>query len=269
MRTSILILLLFCSSFIFSQNYFEGKNLYCKSENPEAIKSFNAGIELLYLNQSLDKKYLKMTSEVFFKAYQLDKSFCDALFFTGYTLKLLDDKDAVSFYYMADSLANHRSPEFKINLASEFLKFGTEHSISLAQKKYSEIKQYFPEDPEGYYGFALTSMMLGSPKEGLENIDLADEKYKAQNTIGGPEIVLLRGILLTQNSRYEEGLVYLERSSSKYKKDIQFKIHYALCLLKVSKLRNDLKMKQKAKKIYDKIEDKTAISPAIASEFSF
>ena len=259
------LLLIICFNSSFSQNYFEGKRLYCKSENPEAIKLFNSGIELLYLNNTLDKKLLKLNSEVFFKAYRKDSTFCDALFFTGYTLRLLADKDAATFYYMADSLANNRSVEFKVNLASEFMKFGTEYSITLAQKKYSEIKEYFPEDPEGYYGFALTSAILGDSEKGLENLDISVEKYKKKNIEVKSEIVYLRGILLAQNKRYEEGLVHLERCYSDYKKDELFKIHYALSLLKVSELRNDLKMKQKAKKIYDKRKDKNSICAATAS----
>lgn len=263
------LLFILISTLTFSQNYMEGKRLYCKSENPEAMKKFDGAIEILYLNNTLDKKYLRMTAELFFEAYQKDTTFCDALFFTGYTMKLLGDEKAISFYLMADSLSNNRSVEFKLNLASEFIKFGTEKSITLARKKYSEIKQYFPEDPEGYYGLALTSAILEDPKSGLENLDISVEKYKKRNLEVRSEVVYLRGILLAQNKQYEEGLVHLERSYSSHKNDPQFKIYYALCLLKVSELRKDPKMKQKAKKIYDKIEDKNGISASTAGLLIF
>ncbi len=269
MSKILALLFIITANLTFSQNYMEGKRLYCKSENPEAMKSFNDGIEILYLNRTLDKKYLKLNSEIFFKAYQKDTTFCDALFFTGYTLSLIGDQNAISFYLMADSLSDNRSVEFKMNLASQFIKFGTEKSTTLARKKYSEIKQYFPEDPEGYYGIALTSAMLGDPKSGLENLDVSVEKYKKKNLEVRSEVVYLRGILLAQNKQYEEGLIHLERCYATYKKDEQFKIHYALCLLKVSELRKDPKMKQKAKKIYDKIEDKNAISEVTASLLVF
>ncbi len=247
----------------------EGKRLYCKSENPEAMKKFDGAIEILYLNRTLDKKYLQMTAALFFEAYQKDTTFCDALFFTGYTMKLLGDEKAISFYLMADSLSNNKSVEFKLNLASELIIFSTEKSITHARKKYTEIKQYFPENPEGYYGLALISAILENPKTGLENLDLSVEKYKKQNLEVRSEVVYLRGILLAQNKQYEEGLVHLERSYSSHRKDQEFRIYYALCLLKVSELRNDPKMKQKAKKIYDKIEDKTAISATNASLLVF
>ena len=68
MKKFIVILLILSINLTFSQDYFEGKNLYCKSENPEAMKLFNLGIETLYLNKSLDPKYLKITSNIFFKS---------------------------------------------------------------------------------------------------------------------------------------------------------------------------------------------------------
>lgn len=98
MKRIILAILILSINFTFSQNYFEGKNLYCKSQNPEAMKIFKNGIEILYLNKSLNKKYLKITSNIFFDAYKKDTTFCDALFFAGYTLRLLGDKNALVLY---------------------------------------------------------------------------------------------------------------------------------------------------------------------------
>lgn len=113
--SKILTLLFFlAANLTFSQNYMEGKRLYCNSENPEAMKKFDGAIEILYLNKTL-----------------------------------------------------------------EFIKFGTEKSITLPRKKYNEIKQYFPENPEGYYGLALTSAMLEDTKSDLENLDISVQKYKS------------------------------------------------------------------------------------------
>jgi tetratricopeptide (TPR) repeat protein len=263
MKKTFIILFVLSANFIFSQDYFEGKNLYCKSENPEAIRLFNIGIETLYLNRSLDKKYLKKTSDVFFKAYKTDTTFCDAMFFTGYTLRLLNDKGALTCYYMADSLGQNKSVEFKSNLAAEALRFESEAGIKLARKKYNEIIQYFPNNPEGYYGFAVTSPEIGDVEKGLENINIAIEKYKYLNKDIKDDVYFLKGVLLALNKKYEEGLGCLEKSSSSYKKDENYKIHYSLCLLKVSELKNDEKMKQKAQKFYDKIEHKEQIPKEI------
>ena len=254
---------------MFSQNYFEGKNLYCKSENPRAMELFNTGIETLYLNKTLDKKYLKITADVFFRAYQTDTTFCDAIFFSGYTKRLLNDKYALTCYYYADSLANNKSIEFKTNLAAEALRFGNEASFKIARRKYNELIEYFPESPEGYYGFAITSPMFGDIEKGLENLNIAIEKYRKTNSELKNDVIFLKGILLTLNKRYEEGLDFLEKSYSSYKKDENFKIHYSLCLLKVSEIKNDEKMKQKALKHYEKIENKEQIPKNIKPLLKF
>jgi tetratricopeptide (TPR) repeat protein len=258
MKKIIATLLILSSNLTFSQDYFEGKRLYCKSENPEAMKLFNLGIETLYLNKSLDQKYLKITSNIFFKAYKADTTFCDAIFFTGYTLRLLNDEKAIACYIMADSLSK-KTLEFKINLASEGLRVGNEKSLEIARKKYNELITLFPENPEGYYGFALTSPIFGDTDKGLENINIAIEKYKLLNPKLNDEVIFLKGILLSQNKKYDESLEYLEKCYSTYKKDENFKIHYSLCLLKVSEIKNDEKMKQKAFKFYGQIENKEQI----------
>jgi len=245
MKLTLTILLILVTNFIFSQDYFEGKRLYCKSENAKAMELFNTGIETLYLNRSLNKKYLRMTSDIFFKAYQTDTTFCDAMFFAGYTRRLLDDKYALTCYYMADSLANNKSIEFKTNLAAEALRFGNEASIKIARKKYNEMIKYFPNSPEGYYGFAVTSPIYGDVEKGLEYINIAIEKYNLRNIKLKDDVVFLKGTLLTLNKKYEQGLEDLEKTYSTYKKDENFKIHYALCLLKVSEIKNDKKMKKR------------------------
>lgn len=245
---------------MFSQNYFEGKNLYCKSDNPRAMELFNTGIETLYLNKTLDKKYLKMTADVFFRAYQTDTTFCDAIFFAGYTKRLLNDKYALTCYYYADSLANNKSIEFKTNLAAEALRFGNEASFKIARRKYNELIEYFPESPEGYYGFAITSPIFEDTDKSLENINIAIEKYKKINTELKDDVIFMKGVLLSFNKKYIEGLECLEKSYSSYKKEENFKIHYSLCLLKVSEINNDEKMKKKALKNYEKIENKEQIT---------
>jgi len=268
MKKIFITLLLISFNLTFCQDYFEGKRLYCKSENPEAMKLFNLGIETLYLNKSLDQKYLKITSNIFFKAYKTDTTFCDAIFFSGYTLRLLNDKKAIACYMMADSLSKN-TLEFKINLASEGLRAGSEKSIKIARKKYNELITLFPENPEGYYGFALTSPIFGDVDKGLENINTAIDKYKLLNPKLKDEVIFLKGVLLSQNKKYDEGLEYLEKCYSTYKKEENFKIHYSLCLLKVSEIKNDEKMKQKAFKFYEQIENKDQISEDIKTVLKF
>jgi tetratricopeptide (TPR) repeat protein len=254
-------------NYAFSQNYFEGKNLYCKSENAQAIEKFNNGIEILKLNYDLKPKYLAINSTIFFDALKIDKTFCDAYFFVGYTLRLQNKMDlALKYYYMADSLSQNKSIEFKQNLAVTALLLGKD---KLSRKKYSEIIEFFPESPEGYYGFALTSPILGDVDKGLENLNLAIEKHTNSGSKIKDDVLFLKGVLLTLNKKHEESIEYFEKTYSTYKRDQNYNIHYSLSLLKVSELRKDEKMKQKALKYYDKIEHKEDIAKEIKEQLVF
>ncbi|GGI57153.1 hypothetical protein GCM10011444_14620 [Winogradskyella haliclonae] len=241
-----------------AQNYLEGKRLYCESKSPEALRLFNIGIKTLNLNKSLEKKYLKKTSEVFLNAYKADSTFCDAMFFAGYSLRLMNDEYATVCYYMADSLSNNKSIEFKINLAAEAMKFGNNEGFQLARKKYIETIKYFPESPEGYYGLALTSTIFKDLEEGLENLNIAIKRYNELGLKINEDLFFLKGTLLTLNGNYLAGLEYLEKSSS-FKDNENYKIYYSLCLLKTSEVKEDKIMRRKAKRVYNKIVDKNKI----------
>ncbi len=270
-KRNILIIFILCFGCkrLFSQNYFEGNRLYCKSSNVEAMKLFNTGIETLHLNSNLNPEYLRMTSNVFYKAYKIDSTFCDAAFFAGYTRRLLNDKNALVLYYIADSLSQNKSKEFKINLAAESLRLGSDKSIELSRKKYNELIQYFPDSPEGYYGFAVTSTIIGDVEMGLKNINFAIDKYYQNGNELNKDVIFLNGILLTLNKKYEEGLDNLEMCYSRYKKDVNFLIHYSLCLFKVSEIRKNDKLKEKSLKFYNKIENKNEIPKELSDLLKF
>jgi len=103
----------------------------------------------------------------------------------------------------------------------------------------------------------------------MENINIAIKKYKITNPQLKDDVIFLKGVFLSLNKRYEEGLEYLDKSYSSHKKDENFKIHYSLCLLKVSELKNDEKMKQKALKFYEKIDHKEEIPKDIKELLKF
>ena len=267
-KTYYLVFILFFN-LSFSQDYFTGKKLYCETQNIEAKNFFDIGIETLHLNSTLNKKFLIKTRDVFLRAYEIDSTFCDAIFFAGYTSKLIaeDRKFPLACYYIADSLSSNKSIEFKVNLAAEGLKMGNEFGMNLDRKKYNELIQFFPENPEGYYGFAITSPEFGDYEKGLENINIAIEKYS--NTTRLNDVYFIKGVLLTLNKKYDEGILYFEKCEKDFKKDINFKIHYSLCLLKVSEIKKDEKLKIKALKIYDKIENKESIPVDLKKLFIF
>ena len=164
---------------------------------------------------------------------------------------------------MADSLANNKSIEFKVNLATEGLRFGNEEGVKIARKKYDEITKFFPENPEGYYGVALTSTMIGDIENGLNNIDIAIEKYNSENV----DALFLKAVLLTLNARHEESLNYYEKVKGTFKKDDNFNGNYALSLYEVAKANNDEKMMKLAQKHYKKVKNKNELTEQTRMKF--
>ena len=254
------IITLLTLNLTFSQNYMTGEKKYCETSDPKIIELYDLGFKSLQF-----KDMIGTSTNIFFQITKKEPALCDAYFWTGYTLRLQNKpKLALAFYYTADSLSNNKSLEFKQNLAMTSIMVG---KIDLARKKYSEMIQYFPESPEGYYGFALTSTMIGDIDKGLENIERAIEKYGERNNQTKNETEFMHGILLTLNKKYDESLIHFEECESKYRKDNNFNIHYSLSLLKVAELTKDEKMKKKGLKLYDKIEHKEEIPETLKFEF--
>lgn len=234
--------------------------MYCEMTDPKLNELWHLGFEALQY-----PKFYGHSSNAFLKIIESDKKNCDAYFMAGYTFRLRNmTKDAAVYYYIADSLAQNRSIEFKQNLAGTCIALG---NIKLARKKYLEIAEFFPLSPEGYYGIALTSTMIGDSDKGLENMYKAVDIYKESKIKMNDDTELLLAILLTLNKKYLESLEHFDKCYSKYKKDDNFSVHYSYSLLKVSELNNDDKMKKKALKIFEKIKNKDEINEDIKMEF--
>ena len=258
-RTIITFLtLLFVILKSYSQtDYFQGKRTYCDYPDNERIREiYPLGIKAVQQNL-----YLGAALQIFTDVIKIDSTFCDAYFWAGYTLRLSNmNKEAVAMYYMADSLAQNKSIEFKQNLATASMLIGAD---SLARKKFKEITKYFPESPEGYYGIALTSTTIGDVDYGLENIEIAIQKYSSENKDG----LFLKAVLLTLNARHEESLNYYEKVKSKFRKDDNFNGNYALSLYEVAKTKSDEKMMKLAQKHYKKVKNKKELTEQMRSKF--
>ncbi len=249
----------------YNPDYFFGNYTHCRTENSEARKLFDDGIKILHLNHKLERRYLLLNAEVFAKAVLKDTTFCDAYFFAGYTLNLAHQyREAFAFHKVADSLAPKPIFLYKQNLAAVCLKVGLEKE---AKKCYQEIVTYFPENPEGYYGLALSSTIFGDVDNGLINIEKAYRLYEMYMPKKKDDVQLLYGILLVLNNKFPESLVHFEKCNSKYKKLDDFNYHYSYGLLKTAQANNDEKMKKKAQKTFKKVKDQSIVNPEIASEF--
>ncbi|MFA5619809.1 MAG: hypothetical protein WDA08_05835 [Weeksellaceae bacterium] len=262
MKTRILYLFLIC--FIsqlnaqsgFTQN-FDFNSTTCEfPDNERAREIFPLGIECIQRNI-----YLGSVAEIMTEIIKIDSTFCDAYYWAGYAFRKSDmNKEAVALYYMADSLAQNKSLEYKQNLAATSMIVGAD---DLARRKFEEIKEYFPNSPEGFYGVALTSTIIGDIDYGLENVNMAEKKYSQPNA----DTQLLKAILLTLNEKHEESLTYYEKVKNKYRKFDQFNGNYAMSLLEVGTKNNDEKMLKLARKHYNKVKNKDEFTEYMRNKF--
>lgn len=261
MKNIIILFLLFPQLNYSQSEYFNGNYTTCPIPNGKDSKdNYQLGIDCIKANQ-----FIGGANRLFLDLIKKDSTFCDAYFFAGYTYRLSNmDKAALTYYYYADSLSNNKSLIFKQNLAFMASKMG---SFKLARKKYNEMKDFFPESPEGFYGIASTSIFIGDTQNGLENLKIAIKKYSESGVPIGDEIYLTQGILLTRDEKYIESIEVLEKLSGRITKNDEFRMHYAYSLIKSGKVNSDEKLIKKARKIYEKIEDKKNLSEMMLSEF--
>ena len=254
----LLFVILFLNYNSFSQSdYFLGKRTYCDMPNQsDSRELYKLGIDCI--NQNL---YIGGANQVFQKLIKQDSLFCDAYFFAGYTFRLSNmNKEAFAMYYMADSLSQNKSIEFKQNLAMMSVSIG---NMRFARKKYLEMTKYFPTSPEGYYGIAITSPEIGDADFGLKNINIAEEKYVLENK----DVQFIKAILLNLTGNYEDSIKYFEKVQSEFSKNDYFNGNYALSLYEIAIKSNDDKLLKKAKKHYNKVKDKSNLTDYIKSKF--
>ncbi|GAB0157242.1 hypothetical protein CHRYSEOSP005_25130 [Chryseobacterium sp. Alg-005] len=257
MKKLLIIFILILSVKGFAQDsYFLGKTNYCTPEKEDSKKKFEAGITGL----NFPNLYGGVT-KVLFKAIEQDQKYCDAYFLTGYYLRLQNlHKEALVLYYAADSLAQNRAPIFKQNLAIQFMRFG---QVDKARKKYEEMVEHFPDNPEGYYGIANTSMILKDYDKGLENLKTAEEIYKKTGAVKD-DVKYMFGVLNSFKENYTVALPYFDDVYNSYKKEDNYLAQYALAQIKVGKSKNDVDLVKKANKTYRKIKNKKGIIEEIS-----
>ena len=248
MKKILIIFILIFSIKGFSQDsYFLGRTNYCTPQKAESKKSF----ETSFLALKYPKYYGGYTN-LLMKTAKEDPNYCDAYFMAGYFFRLQDmHKEALALYYIADSLAQNKALIFKQNLAVEFMRFD---QLGHARKTYAEMIKYFPESPEGYYGMANTTIIVGDYDNGLEHLRKAEKLYKNSGSVKD-DVKYMFGALYTFKEDYKTALPYLDEVYSTYKKEDVYLSIYALAEIKVGTENNDDSLKKKAKKHFEKIKE--------------
>jgi tetratricopeptide (TPR) repeat protein len=117
------------------------------------------------------------------------------IFFAGYTLNLLGKYRELCFSKNG-RLAPKAVLLYKQNLAAVCLKIDL---IKEAREKYKEIVTSFPRSPEGYYGIAVTSLIIGDYSNGIQNAKRALDNYRIR--LNFSMTLYIKGILLTLDKR--------------------------------------------------------------------
>lgn len=239
--------------------------LSCPTDNQEINTLYEMGFS------ALEKpEYYNTAGRIFFQIIQLDKSLCDAYYYTGVSLTKQDKDDAAYTYlYYADSLATQPTLPFKIALAESALRIG---NVGLARKKYEEIKSDFPNSPEGYYGLSLTATSIGDLVEGLVNTDRTLLKYKNASGLTPTreqEIYLIKAILLRMNTQYDKAIEYFEKSKEHFGTTTDYLTNYALTAYELYKQTKEDQWKQKSQQALLQIQDKTTLKDDFFQQFSY
>lgn len=257
MKKLFTLFILFLSIKGFSQDtYFLGKTNYCTPQKADSKEMFEGAIEGLQF-----PKLYPATTMVLLHMVKEDPGYCDAHFLAGYYLRLQNlHKEALVLYYVADSLAQNKAPLFKQNLAIQYMRFG---KVDKAREKYEEMVKYFPDNPEGYYGIANTSIILKDYDKGLDNLKTAEDIYRKTGTVKD-DVKYMFGVLNNFKENYAVALTYFDDVYSSYKKEDNYLAQYALAQIKVGKSKNDEDLVKKANKTYRKIKNKQGIIDEIS-----
>ncbi len=264
----LFIFLLFYTN-IFSQTNNEGinkiDNLVCKTDDKDILALYEKGFMALE-----NPAYSNIAGRIFFSIIQKDKNLCDAYFYTGKSLTEQGKDDAAyTYFYYADSIAKQPVLEFKIGLAEAALRI---ENIGLARKKYEEIKRYFPNNPEGYYGLSLTATSIGDVVEGLVNTDKTFMKYKdfgELTKIREHEIYFIRAILLRMNTQYEESISCFEKCKEDFGSTTDYLTNYALACYEMYLKTKDEKWKIQSQNALQQIQDKKIVKEGFLERFVY
>lgn len=237
----------------------------CPFANEEIQELYQTGIKALN-----KQEHINIAGKIFFQIIQKDNTLCDAYYFTGVALtKQNKHKAALSYYYYADSLAVKSNAEFKEELAEAALRV---NNVGLARKKYEELTKDFPEDPDGYYGIGLTATSMGDFDNGLAHLNIAEEKYKAEQSWTEKrinEVWLMKAILYTMNEEYKKAMPYFEQCQTAFGTIDDYLANYALAAYHLYLQTKEPLWKQKCQQTLEQLKGNEKLKQDFFELFQF
>ena len=185
------------------------KQIYCKSSSQKAVNLFLEG------KRSLSNGQIDVAQKFFYNIVQEDSTFCDAQFYLGYTYQLQDEWELAANYYVTAYQLNNSVPFYIQNLGQTLIVLGYHKK---ACEIFMRLVEIDPENPEGYYGIAMSAEALDHNNSAMKYLEKAMELYLNKNKRIKPEISLLLGILLAKRKKYDQAIETLEKNYKEFEK---------------------------------------------------
>jgi tetratricopeptide (TPR) repeat protein len=163
-------------------------DIYCSSENDEAISSYNEAL----LQQ--EEGNLEASIEFYLRAIELDPTYCDAMDNLGQLYRSQGELEEAVYWYK-ESLSvypENAAAHQNLAVAYTFLK-----DYEQAIQEYELLIDLYPTNPEGYFGLGQVYLETGLLDEAIENYEKAETLYEVNES---PYIV---------DARFSLGITYM------------------------------------------------------------
>lgn len=227
MKTSYLLILIFCSVYSFSQtegdytDYNKDKvvSILTPQEqdilngypdyneiDEKAIEYYNKATGLIFTDTDLAIKY-------FLKAIEFDSKFIQAYDNLGKSYRSLEKYDLAIKYYKKSIAIFPNGDVAHQNLA---LVYGKQKKYDLAINEYKKLIDILPNSPEGYYGLADIFLSSNELALALTNAKKALEIYKKNppNYIGDSYAQI--GLIYYYLGDNSNAKIYIQNAKEKY-----------------------------------------------------
>ena len=214
MKTVLLFFILLSYNPVSSQKLPD--QIFCSSADEKAIELFANG------KKALSGGLVDHAQKFFYYATKEDSLFCDANFYLGYTFRLQDDWRTAANYYIVAYKLNDTIPPFIQNLGHALLILGY---YEKAREIFLRLTEVDAENPEGYYGVAMSEEALDLNESAMKNLQKSIQLFKSNNVKNGQEISYLKGIILAKTGKFELAIETLERIYKKFDKQEQMNFY--------------------------------------------
>lgn len=244
---------------------FDKVKFECPPSTQEIKDLYTTGFAALKSGENTD-----IAGKIFLNITTKDESMCDAYFWIGVCLtEMKKEKNAVLYYYYADSLSVKSNLIFKRELAEAGIRTGL---LGLADQKYNELIQDFPNEVEGYIGLGVVATSNGNIKDGLDNLAIAERKLNNTSPLSQKQrdqIELMYGILYVQQEDFLKAITHLDNCKKAFWELDDWNANYAWTAYNLYMQNKELRWKLESEKALERIQNKAEIKASFLNRFIY